>query len=83
MADAVISGGYARVWPILLTSLTTFLRVLPLILEKSLQAQFLIPIAVSLGFGIIIATVIVLVLVPSLVMLENHPHATTTVIAEV
>lgn len=70
VADAVITAGKVRFRPIILTSLTTFLGVLPLILEKSLQAQFLIPIAVSLGFGILFATVIVLILVPSLVMLE-------------
>jgi multidrug efflux pump subunit AcrB len=67
--QAVIEAGKVRFRPILLTSLTTFLGVLPLILERSLQAQFLIPIAVSLGIGVLFATFIVLVLVPALVML--------------
>ena len=48
----------------MLTSLTTFFGLMPLLFEKSTQAQFLIPMAVSLGFGILFATVITLVLVP-------------------
>lgn len=75
LADAILAGGKARFRPIILTSLTTFLGVLPLILEKSLQAQFLIPIAVSLGFGIVFATFIVLLLIPSLVVLEDRAMA--------
>ena len=71
-SEAVVSAGKARFRPILLTSLTTFLGVLPLMLERSLQAQFLIPIAVSLGFGILFATLIILILVPSLVVLEDR-----------
>lgn len=47
-----------------MTSLTTFLGLTPLLLERSLQAQFLIPMAISLGFGVIFATFITLVLVP-------------------
>jgi multidrug efflux pump subunit AcrB len=70
MREAIIQAGQLRFRPILLTSLTTFLGVLPLILERSLQAQFLVPIAVSLGFGILFATFIVLLLVPALVMLQ-------------
>jgi len=70
--DAVIVAAQVRFRPILLTSLTTFLGVLPLILERSLQAQFLIPIAASLGFGILFATFIILVLVPALVILEDR-----------
>ncbi len=72
IGEAVVAAGQVRFRPIMLTSLTTFLGVLPLILEKSLQAQFLIPIAVSLGFGILFSTVIVLILTPALVMLENR-----------
>ncbi len=72
MAEAVREAGKTRFRPILLTSLTTFLGVLPLILEKSLQAQFLIPMAVSLGFGILFATVIILLLVPALTVLEDR-----------
>ena len=68
----IIMAAKVRFRPILLTSLTTFLGVLPLILERSLQAQFLIPIAASLGFGILFATFIILVLVPALVILEDR-----------
>ncbi len=62
--DAVIHSGSARFRPILLTSLTTFAGLMPLIFERSIQAQFLIPMAVSLAFGIIFATVITLFLIP-------------------
>lgn len=70
MSEAIREGGKARFRPIMLTSLTTFLGVLPLILERSLQAQFLIPMAVSLGFGILFATSILMMLVPALTKLE-------------
>ena len=59
-----IAGG-ARFRPILLTSLTTFAGLTPLILDKSTQAQFLIPMAISLGFGILFATMLTLVLIPT------------------
>ena len=62
--DALIEAGSKRFRPILLTSLTTFFGLLPMILEKSVQAQFLIPMAVSLGFGILFATFIILLGVP-------------------
>ena len=52
------------VWP-LLTTATTFLGLSPMILETSLQAQFLVPMAVSLGFGIVFATAITLILIPT------------------
>jgi multidrug efflux pump subunit AcrB len=58
-----------RFRPIVLTSLTTSLGVLPLILERSLQARFMIPMAISLGFGVAFATMITLLLVPSLYMM--------------
>jgi multidrug efflux pump subunit AcrB len=64
LMEAVASAGVARLRPVLLTSLTTFAGLTPLIFEKSTQAQFLIPMAVSLGFGILFATFITLVLVP-------------------
>jgi len=62
--NSVRVAGVARFRAILLTSLTTFFGLMPLIFEKSTQAQFLIPMAVSLGFGIIFATLITLVLIP-------------------
>jgi multidrug efflux pump subunit AcrB len=72
LLDAVRKAGGARFRPILLTSLTTFAGLLPLMFEKSTQAQFLIPMAVSLGYGILFATLLSLVLVPvSYLVLED------------
>lgn len=58
-----------RFRPIMLTTLTTFFGLLPMITERSLQARFLIPMAISLAFGVMFATCITLVLVPSLYMI--------------
>jgi multidrug efflux pump subunit AcrB len=62
--DAVIKAGCMRFRAILLTSLTTFAGLSPMIFERSVQAQFLIPMAISLGFGVLFATFITLLLVP-------------------
>jgi multidrug efflux pump subunit AcrB len=62
--DAVVGAGRARFRPVILTSLTTFMGLLPLLFEKSTQAQFMIPMAVSLGFGILFATFITLLMIP-------------------
>jgi len=62
--EAVTQAAALRFRAIILTSLTTFAGLMPMILEKSLQAQFLIPMAVSLGFGVLFATGITLLLVP-------------------
>ncbi len=68
--DAVRVSGVARFRAIMLTSLTTFAGLTPLVFfEKSVQAQFLIPMAVSIGFGVMFATLVTLVLVPSLYMI--------------
>jgi len=64
--EAVIFAGIQRFRPILLTTMTTFGGLTPMILETSRQAKFLIPMAISLGFGILFATVIALILVPCL-----------------
>lgn len=70
--DAVTRAGALRFRAIILTSLTTFAGLMPMILERSLQAQFLIPMAVSLGFGVLFATGITLLLVPcGYVILED------------
>ena len=61
---AVLIAAQSRFRPVMLTSLTTFIGLMPLLFEKATQAQFLIPMAVSLGFGIIFATFITLILVP-------------------
>jgi len=62
---AVRDAGVARFRPIVLTSLTTFLGLTPLMLERSMQAQFLIPMAISLAYGVLFATVITLLVVPA------------------
>ncbi len=64
LKDAVYNAGGRRFRPVLLTSLTTFAGLMPLLFEESTQAQFLIPMAISLGFGILFATVITLFIVP-------------------
>ena len=64
--DAVIAAGARRFRPILLTSLTTFLGLAPMIFETSVQARFLVPMALSLGFGILFSTMVTLGIVPSL-----------------
>ncbi len=64
ITEALMSSGMRRFRPIMLTSVTTFAGLTPLILEKSLQAKFLIPMATSLGFGVMFATFITLLLVP-------------------
>lgn len=72
MVEAVMQSGVNRFRPILLTSLTTFLGLAPLLLETSTQAQFMIPMAVSLGFGILFGSLLSLILVPaSYLMLED------------
>jgi len=71
--DAVLEAGPRRFRPIFLTSLTTFVGLIPLILEKSTQAKFMIPMAVSLSFGVLFATAITLLLVPvSYLTLEKY-----------
>ena len=68
--EAIVAGAKARFRPILLTSVTTFLGVAPLIFEGSVQAQFLIPMAAALGFGILFATVVLMMIVPALTMVQ-------------
>lgn len=65
---AILDAGVRRFRPIILTTLTTFGGLTPIILETSRQATYLIPMAISLGFGIVFATAIILVIVPSLYM---------------
>ena len=65
-AQALIEAGTRRFRPILLTSLTTFVGLLPLLTEKSLQAQWLIPIGISLAFGVLFALFVTLFFVPAL-----------------
>lgn len=72
LKEAVLHAGVRRLRPVMLTSLTTFAGLMPLIFEKSTQAQFLIPMGVSLGFGILFSTVVTLVLVPLLYYKTAH-----------
>lgn len=70
--QAVVQSGTQRFRAVLLTSLTTFFGLVPILMERSLQAQFIIPMATSLAFGILFATVITLFLIPTLyLMLYN------------
>jgi len=66
---AVRESGVRRFRPVILTSLTTFVGLIPILLETNLQAQFLIPMATSLAFGILFATFITLFLVPSVYLI--------------
>ncbi len=65
ISEAVIHAAVSRCRPILLTSLTTFVGLSPLMLNKSVQAQFLVPMAISLAFGVLFATAVTLLVVPS------------------
>ncbi len=76
--EAISQAGWRRFRPILLTTLTTFGGLIPLIFEKSLQAQYIIPMAISLGFGILFSTAIILVLVPCLYLILEDILAMTT-----
>ena len=70
--DAVLTAGETRFRPVMLTSLTTFVGLLPLMLNQSTQAQALIPMAVSLGFGILFATIITLIITPVNYLVGRH-----------
>ena len=63
--EAALAAGPRRFRPILLTSITTFVGLFPLLIEKSVQAQFLVPMAISLAYGVLFATLITLILVPT------------------
>ncbi len=67
--DAIVGAGKIRLRPIILTSITTTIGLFPIILEKSVQAQFLIPMAISLAYGVAIGTIFILIFFPVLIML--------------
>ncbi|HEC43762.1 MAG TPA: efflux RND transporter permease subunit [Bacteroides sp.] len=69
--DAIVEAGKVRLRPIILTSITTSVGLFPIILEKSVQAQFLIPMAISLAYGVAIGTIFILIFFPILIMLVN------------
>ncbi len=70
-SEAALMAGVRRFRPIVLTAVTTFLGLAPMIFEKSVQARFLIPMALSLGYGILFTTLFILVLVPVFLMISN------------
>ena len=69
LGEAAVRAGGARFRAIILTSLTTFVGIMPMIFEQDMQARFLVPMAVSLGFGILFATTITLFLVPGVYLI--------------
>lgn len=71
LLSAVERAGVVRFRPVMLTSLTTFFGLLPLLTDESSSARFLIPMAISLGFGILFATMITLILVPTNMMIAD------------
>ena len=73
---AIREAGSNRFRPILLTSLTTFFGLAPLMLERSMEAAFLVPMAVSLAFGVLFATFITLILVPTLYLILDDVQRT-------
>lgn len=70
--DALVDAGLSRFRPIILTSITTFAGLFPLLLEKSLQAQFLKPMAVSVSFGLLLITIIILLMLPVFLVIVNR-----------
>ena len=72
LLEIVVGAGRRRFRPILLTSVTTFFGLMPMVLETSMQARFLIPMAISIAFGVMFSTFIILLLVPALyVVIED------------
>jgi multidrug efflux pump subunit AcrB len=69
--DAVKEAGKIRLRPIILTSLTTTIGLFPMMFEKSMQAQFLIPMAISLAYGVFLGTIFILIFFPVLILLLN------------
>lgn len=75
LGEAVRTAGASRFRPIMLTSVTTFAGLAPLLLERSVQAQFLIPMAISLGFGVLFSTAVSLLLVPAIYLILDDLRA--------
>jgi len=76
MRAALIGAGAARLRPIFLTTITTVLGLTPLMLEQSMQAKFLIPMALSISFGLMSATVLILLLLPALLVIGEDFKST-------
>lgn len=73
---AVLAAGNSRFRPIILTTITTFVGLFPLILETSFQSQFLIPMAISVAFGVLFGTILLLFYFPSLILYFNDIRRT-------
>jgi len=71
LPEAIVAACRDRLRPVLLTSLTTIGGLIPLMFERSFQAQFLVPMAITIVFGIAVATLIVLVLIPALLVVDE------------
>ncbi len=80
LASAVASAGARRFRPIVLTSVTTFAGLAPIILESSVQAQYVVPMAISLGFGVMFATLITLLLVPAIYCMTDDARRAISMI---
>jgi multidrug efflux pump subunit AcrB len=76
--DVIVEAGIRRFRPIFLTTATTFFGLTPIILETSLQAQYIVPMAISLGFGIVFTTAVILFLVPCLYLILDDAIRLTT-----
>jgi multidrug efflux pump subunit AcrB len=70
--DALITGATDRFRAIVLTSVTTFIGLVPIMMETSIQAQFLIPMVASLAFGVLFASFVTLVMVPALYLVGER-----------
>jgi multidrug efflux pump subunit AcrB len=82
LKEALIDAGQRRFRPVLLTSMTTIAGLLPIMMERSLQAQVVIPMAASLAFGLLFTTLLVLILVPSFYLIYARLTATGVETAE-
>ena len=71
LLDAIVNGSADRLRAVILTSATTIGGLLPLMFERSFQAQFLIPMALTITFGLMVTTVLVLVVVPALIAVQS------------
>jgi multidrug efflux pump subunit AcrB len=74
-AQSAINAGIRRFRPIILTAFTTFIGLAPMIFETSVQARFLIPMAISLGYGILFSTLVILLLTPALYVIHQDVYA--------
>jgi len=74
LIDAIVEASCIRLRPILLTSATTIGGLMPLLFERSIQAQFLIPMAITIVFGLGVATLLMLFVVPSFIASLNDLH---------